>query len=261
MRNRFFLPILLSLSCLLVATCGGEKERAPETQTSEAPQGKKGAAPGGGPGPGVAPPITTSDRIAGGWMRDIPATGFDGREGFQLDSDGTLHLVGIYTMNGLAWQLQGDVLEFLVNTEGYPEPQMSRLGLLSSDENTLSVESSDYFTGTYTRAQLRRVSGTVAYRERIALSDDAVVRVTVRDRDQRDTVIGHRLIYHAGQVPIEFSVVFNPALVNETHKYEVRAEIVDHGRLAFVTSDTYPVITNGAPSKVDVLVRAADNSP
>jgi len=262
MRIRFFPPLLLSLIvCLLVAACGDEKERAPETQVSEAPTGKKGAAPGAGPGPGVTAPITTPEKIAGGWMRDVPAAGFDGREGFQLDADGTLHLVGIYTMNGLAWQLQGDVLQFLVNTERYPEPQRSRLGLLSSNESSLSVESSDYFTGTYARAQLGRVTGTVSYRERIGLTGDAVIRVTIRDLEERDTIIGLRLIYHAGQVPIEFSVVYDPALVDETHRYELRAEIVDNERLAFVTSETYPVITQGAPSKVEVLVRAADDGP
>jgi uncharacterized lipoprotein YbaY len=262
MRSRFLISLLLSLSaCLIVAGCGGEKERAPETQTSEAPSAKKGATPGGGPGPGVSAPITTPDKIAGGWMRDVPAEGFAGREGFQLDPDGTLHLVGIYTMNGLAWQLKGDMMEFLCNTERYPEPQMSKLSLLSSTASVLSVESTDYFTGTYERAELRRVTGTVAYRERISLSSEAVVRVSIRDRDERDTLIGQRLIYLAGQVPIQFSVVYDPSLVDETHHYEVRAEIVDNGRLAFVTSDTYPVITQGAPSKVDMVVRGAASGP
>ena len=262
MRHRSLLLLFASVTaCLLTTACSGEKERAPETRVSQAPGGKKGAVPGAGPGPGVTAPITTPGKIAGGWMRDIPAAGFDGREGFELDPDGTLHLVNVYTMNGLAWRLDGDVLVFVTNTERYPEPETSRLGLLSSDESSLSVESSDYFAGTYARAQLGRVTGTVTYRERISLSGDAVVRVTLRDLDERDTMIGQRLLYDAGQVPIAFSVVYDPALVDKTHRYELRAEIVDDERLAFLTAETYPVITRGAPSKVEVRVRAADNGP
>jgi len=262
MRNRrshFFLSLCL-FACLFAAACGGEKERAPEAQAKDTAGGKKGA-PGGAPGPGVAPPMTTPAKVAGGWMRDVPAQGFEGREGFQLDEDGTLHLVNIYTMNGLAWQLNGDQLQFLCNTERYTEPQMSKLALLNVDENSLLAESGDYFTGNYERAQLARVTGSVAYRERIALTEDAVLRVTIRDLEERDRIVGQRLIYHPGQVPIEFSVVYNPGVIDEAHRYEIRAEIVDKERLAFVTSQTYPVITQGGPSKIEVLVRAADKSP
>lgn len=246
-------PILLSLAaCVLLVGCGGDKEEAQEQTAQTRPEAQ--ARPDG-----VAPPMTSMDRLAGGWMRDIPAEGFEGREGFQLDEDGTLHLINIYTLNGLAWQLKGDLMQFLCSSEEVRGPQMSKLSIISVDDNTLTVESADYFAGTYERAELARVTGTVTYRERVALTGDAILRITLRDLDERDRMVGQRLIYHPGQVPIAFSVVYDPAVIDPAHGYEVRAEIVDKEHLAFVTSQTYRVITGGAPSEIEVRVRPASD--
>lgn len=255
MNKRSLSSILVILAaCLVAAGCGGGDRGSEKSDQQSEPQTKQEGAQRPG---GVSAPMTSVEKLAGGWMRDIPAEGFEGREGFQLDADGTLHLINIYTLNGLAWQLKGDVIQFLCSTDNIPGPQMSKLSILSVNDSTLTVESGDYFGGTYQRAKLARVTGTVIYRERVALTGDAILRITLRDLDDRDRLVGQRLIYHPGQVPIAFSVVYDPAVIDPSNGYEVRAEIVDEGRLAFVTSQTYPVITGGAPSEVEVLVRPA----
>ncbi|MEE4161999.1 MAG: YbaY family lipoprotein [Woeseiaceae bacterium] len=104
------------------------------------------------------------------------------------------------------------------------------------------------------------VSGTVSYRERIALPPDAVAEVMLLDVSRQDvaaTTIAEQIIDPAGQVPIAYELVYDTAAIDPRMEYAVRATIRRGDSLLFVTDRSYPVLTRGNPDSADlVLVRS-----
>ncbi len=102
------------------------------------------------------------------------------------------------------------------------------------------------------------VSGTVTYRERIALTPGAILEVELRDvsfADAAAPLIARQTISDPGQVPIEFKVEYNREDIDSRNRYSIQARIVESdGRLAFTNDTAYEVITYGNPSKVDMLL-------
>ncbi len=102
------------------------------------------------------------------------------------------------------------------------------------------------------------VSGTVTYRERIALSPGARLVVELRDTSYQDTsaeLIARQTISDPGQVPIRFKVEYSREDIESRNTYSVSARIIESdGRLAFTNDTAYDVITRGKPSKVDMVL-------
>jgi putative lipoprotein len=103
------------------------------------------------------------------------------------------------------------------------------------------------------------VTGTVTYRERIALPPDAVVRVQLQDVSRADapaTVVAETSFPTGGkQVPFPFTLTYDPAQIRPTNSYAVRATIESGGQLLFTTTTRYAVITMGNPTNVDIVVQ------
>jgi putative lipoprotein len=113
------------------------------------------------------------------------------------------------------------------------------------------------------------VTGTVAYRERMALPPDAVVLVQLSDVSRQDApvqVLAETTIQPAGrQPPFPFELRYDPGTIEPRHSYAVRATVRSGGRLLFTTDTHVGVITQGKPTQVNLmLVRvggAADSPP
>jgi putative lipoprotein len=107
-----------------------------------------------------------------------------------------------------------------------------------------------------------QVTGTVTYRERIALPLTAVVKVQLIDVSRADApavVLGEQLIETAGkQVPFSFVIAYDPAGIDERMSYAVQARIEAGGRLLFISDQRYAVITRGAPKHVDLVLKAVN---
>jgi putative lipoprotein len=103
------------------------------------------------------------------------------------------------------------------------------------------------------------VTGSVTYRERIALPPDARVEVKLLDVSLQDVVaktIAEQTIEVTHQVPIPFELVYDPAQIREGLSYSVRATIYRGDKMMFTTDRHYGVLTRGAGHHVDlVLVR------
>lgn len=102
------------------------------------------------------------------------------------------------------------------------------------------------------------VTGTLIYRERIALPPEATATVTLADASRADVpaiTIAEQTISPTGQVPIPFSLAFNPATISPRARYLVRGTITVGGTLLFTSTQAYPVITQGAPTDVEVLLQ------
>ena len=105
------------------------------------------------------------------------------------------------------------------------------------------------------------VTGTAAYRERMALPPQAVFEATIEDVSRADApsiIVGRTRIEAPSAPPIRFSIAYDPARVEAAARYVVRARITLDDRLVFTTATSYPVLGAGAPRHVDVLLRRVD---
>lgn len=105
-----------------------------------------------------------------------------------------------------------------------------------------------------------QVTGTMSYLQRIALPEDAFIRVQIEDVSRMDApsvVIGEQIITPAGaQVPIPFAVSYSANDIQEGHTYSLSVRITDGiGDLLWITDSYIPVITNGSPtSDIEVML-------
>ncbi|EAU63325.1 conserved hypothetical protein [Stigmatella aurantiaca DW4/3-1] len=101
-----------------------------------------------------------------------------------------------------------------------------------------------------------QVTGKVLYRERIALTPEAVVKVEVVETGSEKAeggVIAEQSFAHPGQVPIPFTVDVAPERIRPDGSYFLRARILDGGRV-YSSTEPIPVLTQGNKSS-DVQVR------
>ncbi|WP_431271687.1 YbaY family lipoprotein [Dankookia sp. P2] len=111
------------------------------------------------------------------------------------------------------------------------------------------------------RAEAPAIRGTATYRERMALPPGAVLVVALQDTSRADApaeTLAEARIQITGQIPIGFTLPYDPARIQPGHLYAVRGAIKLEGRIAFRTDTIHPVLTRGAGETVGLrLVRAA----
>lgn len=105
------------------------------------------------------------------------------------------------------------------------------------------------------------VTGTVTYLQRVALPPDAVIEVKLQDVSLADapakTIADQKITLGTRQVPVPFDLKFDPAKIDPKHSYSVRATILTEGQPRFITDKAYPVITQGNPSHVELILKQA----
>lgn len=109
------------------------------------------------------------------------------------------------------------------------------------------------------------VRGTITYRERIALTPDAVVTVQLRDTSYADAasvLISEQTISNPGQIPIDFDLRYVSDEIDARNTYSVSAVITEaDGRMAFTNDTAYDVITRGNPRRVDMTLVMVEPPP
>ncbi|MUL15892.1 YbaY family lipoprotein [Aliivibrio fischeri] len=109
-------------------------------------------------------------------------------------------------------------------------------------------------------AATQSVTGTVGYRERIALPANAVVTVTLEDISLADapskTITEQTFEVGENSSPFAYSLEFNTADIQANHRYAVRATIKVDDKLRFTTDTNYAVITDEATTlNQDLLLK------
>jgi len=102
------------------------------------------------------------------------------------------------------------------------------------------------------------LTGTATYRERIALPPGAVFEATLEDVSRADApaeVLGRTRMESPGNPPFKFSIAYDPARIDPSHRYTIRAKVTHEDRLMFTTDTHYPVLSAGQPNHVDMLMR------
>jgi len=108
-------------------------------------------------------------------------------------------------------------------------------------------------------ADLGTVEGSLVYRERIALPDNARITVTLSDVSKMDVpadVISSQAFMAEGkQVPFDFLLNFMKEEIKPNHTYSVGARIEVNGKLVFITDTTNPVITDpSSTTKLNLML-------
>jgi putative lipoprotein len=105
------------------------------------------------------------------------------------------------------------------------------------------------------------ISGTLTYMVRMALPPTAVIHVQLQDVSLADapatTIAEEKITLGDHQVPIPFTLNFDPAKIDPKHTYSVSARIRVDGQLRFITDQAYRVLTQGNPSKVELILKPA----
>ena len=101
------------------------------------------------------------------------------------------------------------------------------------------------------------IQGSVTYLQRIALTEGAVLEVVLLESAGADgpaRAVAETAMDSPGQVPIAFTLPYDPASIDPARAYSLSARIEDGGR-AFVTPEPVPVLTGGAPATAEILLQ------
>ncbi len=104
------------------------------------------------------------------------------------------------------------------------------------------------------------LEGTIAYRQRMTLPKDATVVVKLVDLSHgssKSAVVSQHSFLAQGQVPIRFSLPYDPSRVSAQYAYGVEARILVDGALWFISDQPVAVLTRGAPAQAQVLLQMA----
>lgn len=108
-------------------------------------------------------------------------------------------------------------------------------------------------------ADMGQVEGSLTYRERIALPDNARITVTLSDVSKADApaeVLSSQAFMADGkQVPFNFMLSFAKDEIIPSHTYAVSARIEANNQLMFITDTANHVITDpAATTKLDLVL-------
>ena len=119
-------------------------------------------------------------------------------------------------------------------------------------------------------AEFRTLEGSASYRERLAMPPGAVLEVELYDVSRQDAPapLLSAIAIRAESVPVPFQLLYDPAMIDERYSYAVTAKLVVDGETVFRSTSVHPVLTRGAPDRVEILmekmgqgVRAAGGMP
>jgi uncharacterized lipoprotein YbaY/heat shock protein HslJ/uncharacterized lipoprotein NlpE involved in copper resistance len=109
------------------------------------------------------------------------------------------------------------------------------------------------------------ITGTAAYRQRIAMPPDAVLSVQLEDVTLADApsplLAEFSEQFGDRQVPIPFTLQVPNTAVQAGHRYNLRATIKIGGALRFTSTRRYPVLTGGGLDQVEMLLDAVAANP
>lgn len=107
------------------------------------------------------------------------------------------------------------------------------------------------------------VSGTVAYRERIALPPDAKVVVSLEDvtrTGKSGSFVAQQIIVPTAQVPVPFNLRYIPAAIDRSHRYAVTASILDsQDGVMWATEEPFAISFNEPEKPIAILLQRSAN--
>ncbi|MBN9082182.1 MAG: hypothetical protein BGP04_08385 [Rhizobiales bacterium 62-17] len=119
-------------------------------------------------------------------------------------------------------------------------------------------------------AKPRTLSGTVIYRERMALPPSAVVEVQLIDVSLADAparVLARTTLWPRRQVPLRYRLRYDDAQIRPNFSYALQARITLNGRLLFINTTRHSLSAEGLAGgrggfgNTDILVERVSDGP
>ncbi|WP_116133870.1 YbaY family lipoprotein [Tropicimonas sp. IMCC34043] len=112
-----------------------------------------------------------------------------------------------------------------------------------------------------TLAAADTLTGTVTYLQRMLLPPDSTLEVVLEDTSLADAPaerIATLTMEDPGAPPYDFKFDYDPATIDPTHSFSLRATIRQGDRLLMTTDTNYPVLTRGAGETADMVLKMVD---
>jgi len=108
------------------------------------------------------------------------------------------------------------------------------------------------------------ITGTVNVPPRTALPPESLVTISLLDVSLADAparlIVEERFPAAGRQVPIAFRLPYDPASIEASHRYSLRATITKRGRLIFTTTSAYPVLTGAGGRTAELMLQPVAGS-
>jgi len=250
-NRRLVLRVNLRLfvaAAALAATVAG----CSTTRRAASPVPPPPAAPPSESPPPPAAPVDAA-LLAGDWSH---LTASDGVQGLRLEEDGHLTIIGTAPTRGVDWKASGGSLLLSMENPGVGPWKLS-VPVEEANGSRLKLGGSNAaFAGPWRRATFTTLEGTVTYRQRGALTPEAVVFVDLRDAGApaEEPPLARARVLTPGQAPLRFHLIYDPASLDPARSYALSARIADRGELRFVTEKAVPLPTAGDAPPVEIVV-------
>ncbi len=99
------------------------------------------------------------------------------------------------------------------------------------------------------------LTGTVTYVQRMALLPDAIVTVWLQDAASAKQLAEIKIPTAGRQVPIPFSLPFDPTAIDPARSYVIQASIASGGQVMFGSNTPTAVLTLGAGASANLIVQ------
>jgi putative lipoprotein len=97
----------------------------------------------------------------------------------------------------------------------------------------------------------------------MALPPGAVFEAVIEDISKADapSVVLGRTGATSIQVPVSFSIPYDPAKLDPRARYSVRARILVEGHLWFTSDTVHPVLRDAGDTRVEIVMRRVASAP
>lgn len=111
------------------------------------------------------------------------------------------------------------------------------------------------------QSNVKNLSGTVTYLERISLPENSTVEITLEDASSSVEMSKVTIVSQGENVPLPFTFTYNQQEIDESHIYTISAKITIDGKIHWITPEGVPVLTNNAPlDAVEIQVHQVGSS-
>lgn len=106
------------------------------------------------------------------------------------------------------------------------------------------------------------VEGFVHYSDTVPLPEDAMLTVELVDMTDMDqiSVVKEQEIPLPDVIPATFRIEVMPDQIDRDHLYGIQARVTGGNDVLMLTKETYPVLTDGHPDSVSVIVYALEDA-
>jgi putative lipoprotein len=115
----------------------------------------------------------------------------------------------------------------------------------------------------YISVKTAQLTGTISYREKIALPSGSEVTAQIRDitSGQSQVIAETKITTQGENVPVSFTINYNPMKISEERNYDIYATIAVDGQTKWVNVDYTPFLEGGvSKTSVDLMLVFAESS-